>query len=578
MTDFVGFESDTVFTDLVGDHLPRPTNLSPTAFSDLPTPNADTEIETFGLLAFIGGGYVNGPTNEEGVVVNTIDFSGFILRDLQDEWFERIILNPSVLDLGNVLSSQARNVEILNNYRITKQNWAALNDLTGGEVTTSGVPTLPTILNALESVTIQVNISVDGAPTIDGDLEFVFDVATLLLPITGTRVILFPFQPEAPVREVLRFNTDILIHVDGSEQRIQKRKAPRQIFAFQLFMDGDNERDRLNAILYDWQDKVFGIPIWWESRRLTSAITAPTDTIQVNTNYGDFRVGGLAAILNSFGDFEILEILSMTTSQLVFTADVQTSRSVNDVVIMPVRTAHLQKEVGQARYPTGPVKTSMTFITLDNEDIGSTAAFGTYNSKALIDRPNIIRSTVEEGLVKQLDILDSKIAPPHQTSNWVKSRPRQGLGLIGHTLQEVWEIRQLFHALSGRCISFYMGTGKNEIIPTGDMADTATNINFDFLDFVKFYEAVPTAPRGHIQITRVNGNTSQHQITGASVVTPGVEEQITITPPISPALPLAELKSIEFLTLSRLQNDNIEIDHIHPGDSMFKVETVGIPA
>ncbi len=578
MSDFAGL-IDSKLSALLGDHEPRHSNLSATAYSALDTPNQSESLETFGLLAFLRSGAVLGPQALGGAQESPIDLPGFLARDLADEWFERIILSPARIDFGNVLSSQVRNVEVLNNYRSVGQNWSALNDLSGGEVTTGSVPPLPLVLNPLQADTITVSIAVDGAPTIDSALEFVFDVVTLLLPITATRVILFPFVPEAPVLETLRFFTDVLAHADGSEQRIGKRKAPRQILDYRFFMDADNERERLNAILYDWQDKVFGVPIWWEARSLTSAITAPTDTIQVDTNYGDFRVGGLAAIYGTFGDFEILEILSLTSSQIVFTSDVQTSRQVSEVVIVPVRTAYAQQEISQTRAPVGPTRTNVRFLTLDNEDLGSVGGFGTYNSKVLIDRPNIMKSaSVDEGFRRKLETLDSKIAPPVQISTWLKSKPRIHLGLNGHTLQESWEIRQMFHALSGRLTSFYLGTGRNEIIPTANIADTAVDIPFVFQDFVKFFESVPLAPRGHVQITRTNGNKSQHQITGAVVITPGVEEQITVTPAVTPALPLVDLERIEFLTLSRLLSDDVAIEHLRPGETKFTVGVIGVTA
>ena len=580
MTDFAG-TIDSKLSDLLGGHDPRPKGTSVTAYSALPAPNQNAaELETFGLLAFIDAGALYGSVEtRQNARTSPEDFPGYLAHDLGSDWFERIILNPARLDFGNILSSQVRNVEVVNNYRDAAQQWTALNDLTGGEVSTTSVPSLPTTLNALQAVTIQVNVALDGAPVIDGDLEFVFTVVTLLLPVTGTRIILFPFQPEAPVIEVLRSHSEVLTHADGSEQRIGLRKAPRQIIEYRVFQDGDNERDRLNAMLYDWQDKVFGVPIWWEARYLTSAITAPTDTIQVDTRYGDFRVGGLVALFNTFSDFEILEIQSMTDSQLVFTSQVQTSRQPNDIVVMPVRTAYAEGDIGQSRYPIGPTVTNLRFTTLDNEDLADVSTFGTYNGKVLIDRANIIDgNTVPEGFLRRIEVLDPKTGVPAQLSPWAKSKPRIQLGLNGHSLKETWEIRQLFHALGGQLTSFYLGTGRNEIIPTTDIVDTATSFQIEFLDFTKFYEAAPVAPRGHIQITRTNGTKSQHQITAAQLITPGLVEQLTVTPAITPALPLSQLSRIEFLTLARLRGDDVAVTHIRVGESAYRVGTIGVPA
>lgn len=143
------------------------------------------------------------------------------------------------------------------------------------------------------------------------------------------------------------------------------------------------------------------------------------------------------------------------------------------------------------------------------------------------------------------------------------------------SFEDTWDYRQLLHFLKGSQLSFYVGTGRNDFKSIGDISDTASNIDVQAFGFTQFVQEI--TPRSDLQVVRTDGTTSQHTITGSSVVSDTVE-RITISPAITPALPLVELDRIEFLTLNRLSNDQAAFRHRRPGETRLDLMLTGVPS
>lgn len=575
MTQFVGNNTGWTKSPTSSSNVLKPTGLSANAYTR-PVPNQVFDVETFGLEYLTDRTRRTTVETQNNAQAIPKQFNGNISRWYQDWWFERVLAVPGEIALGNVLSSQTRDLELLNNYREQTISWLSFVNNAGSGIDVTGVPTLPSDLNPLQSLLLQVSISTQGPPTISGTLDFTLDVGGLSVPVSGSRVILFPYVPEGPVKESLEFNTTVLVNEDGSEQRMSLRAAPRQLLEFSILLDSDNERDRLSALLFDWQSRVFGVPIWWEERELAQDATAGASTFFFDTAYGDFRVGGLVLLLDAYNDFEVFEISSLTASSVTVLGTLAADRKAGVTRVVPARTAVTDRSISMSRYPTGPTLFNIPFITLDNEYLGDASAFASYNSKALVDWQNAMGRTVGEGYKREFQRLDNGTAPLLQLSGWSKSKPEFNLGLRGKSLQETWQIRQFFHYLTGRRLTFYLGTGRTDLKVLFDVADTSNQIDVEFIDFTTFYQQA--TPRSDIRIVRKDGTWSAHSIVGSSIVTPNQVERLTLSPAITPALPLSAIERVEFLTLTRLATDVVTAEHLYPGESVFTVPVIGVPA
>lgn len=501
------------------------------------------------------------------------------------DWFGRWIVFPGRLDLGNVLTSQIRTLELINTFRREARTWEAFVNNAGAGVSATNLPGLPLVLEGLDSFILNIQVTTDGPPTIDGTLDFDVDLTPpdiLEVPITGNRISMFQYRPQTPIREKLEFETDIIEHNDGSEQRINVRRAPRQRISFKVRTGDDRTRDSINALLYDWQTRIFGVPIWWEAKELGVPLAINDTTVIVDTANADFREGGLVMIYDTNFAFETLEILTVNPNDIELQSGIVQAFDTIDTVVVPVRTAFTKPQLNQARFAIGPTDFALEFLTLDNIDLADATTFPTYQgagqtiAKPVIDRLNFMSGrTITEGNRKRAVVLDPGTGPETRFSPWPKSKPLYNYGFEAKTFAETWEFRQLFHFLRGSQTSFYVGTGRTDFKVVVDIPDTSTQIDFQAFGFTQFVQQV--TPRSDLQIFRKDGTTSIHEITGSVEVSASVE-RITVSPGISPALDIIDIDRIEFLTLNRIASDEAVFSHSRPGESRIDISLLGVPS
>lgn len=531
-------------------------------------------------------GSISGLLDPQFATYPTFDGAGAIAQSISDVFFDKWLVQPGRLDLGNILSTQLRTLELFNNFRTESHTWDAFVNNAGAGITITNLPGLPLLFAPLSSFVNNVQVSTAGPPTITGTLDFDVDTDppnVLSVEITGNRISIFAYRPQSPIMETLEFKTNIIPANDGSEQRINVREAPRQRIQFRVRTDDDRTRDSIHALLYDWQSRVFGVPIWWEAKPLEAALAIDDTFVQVDTTNADFRALGLVMIYDSNFQNEVLEIASLTATDLTLDVGVSRAYDAVETLVIPVRTALTKTQLTDALYSIGPTDFSLEFTTLDNIRLNDASAFATYQgvgqtvAKPFIrDRFNFMKGrTIGEGIRRKVTRLDPGTSAPLQFSPWAKGKPQFAYGFESDTFAETWNFRQLLHELNGSQLSFYLGTGRDDIKVVVDIPDLATNIDFENIGFTQFVENI--TPRSDIQIIRTDGTLTQHEISGSSVIDDDTE-RLTISPAVTPALPIAEINRIEFITLNRISDDRPRFSHQRPGRSRLDVKLIGVPS
>lgn len=518
------------------------------------------------------------------------DVQGGLAIGPGNEWFEKLIVKPPRIDLGNVLQSQVRDLELMNTFRAPKQllAWQLFDNNTNGGITINNLPALPTTIPFFSSIILEVSISTAGPPSISGSLDFTFSAPVFPLvtevPVTGNRITIFQYRPQAPIKEELLFKTDIIRNQDGSEQRVRVREAPRQKLNFAVRKDDELSRDKINTVLYDWQARVFGVPIWFELKPLDADIPAASFNISVDTADADYRVGGLVMLFagEGAGEFEVLEIDSIDPNLITTSTPIANDFAAANTIVMPVRTAFTKPQTAAARFATGPTDFEIEFVVLDNVDLADLGTFNTYQGKGqsvakpFLDDLNFMPGrTIAEGYRRRVVRLDVESGPPTQYSPWEKSKPNYQFGYEAITQAEVWRWRQLAHYLRGSQLSFYVPTGRTDFKLVADVGDTSVFMDVENAGFVLFIGSV--VPRGDIRFVRKDGTTSLHQLTGATEISPTVE-RISFTPAISGTLFLDNVERVEYVTLSRIDGDSVTLNHRRPGEARLDFKTIGVPA
>src|SRR6056297_1376718 len=378
-------------------------------------PGGDLVVEEYATPSV--GGAQN--TNDPGLPEVIFDFDGDTAGGYDLFYLERIWAVPGRIDLGNILTTITREVEIYNAFRETNKSLTAVTANAGPGVMLSDVPSLPATLVAQSGTLFDVVASTDGPPSIDGTINVTVSGESLSIPITGNRVIILPYEPESPIRETLEFLTDVLRATNGKEQRIALRKNPRQRLRYKFSMDEDSAQSRtLNTRIFGAQAALFGLPMWFERARLTSAASATDTTIDVDTRYADFRVGGVAIVWSDDQTFDALVIDSKTDSTITFSSGIVNNYPVG-AFVMPMRTARTNDTVQRVKANVNLEEVTFDFLVSDNDaNLADTSAFASFNSKVLLEDLNISNGDVSEDFNRRIYVIDSLAGAISQSTQW----------------------------------------------------------------------------------------------------------------------------------------------------------------
>lgn len=239
----------------------------------------------------------------------------------QDDFYHRIHLTPSVLKLGNLVSTQTREIEVWNAffYGVELTDVQTIN---GDGITVTPPVGTPYDMVALESLVYEVSISTDGPPAIKAEIRYVVDNVVIGsgnydASITGNRVISLPFAPDwdKPQQETLEWKTDVIKSYSGLEYRAKIRSKPRrgQTYYYSL---KDNEAAQLENLLWGWQSRLFAVPLWTETTMYQSDLIVGQTGIPVDTANYAWTVGCLFFVSNGIV-YEMQEVAAVEEGQIL---------------------------------------------------------------------------------------------------------------------------------------------------------------------------------------------------------------------------------------------------------------------
>lgn len=240
-----------------------------------------------------------------------------------DDFYNRIFIVPAALDAGNLLSTQIRHIIVWNAYVTSKTLEAAG---LGPQVGISMLPppgvSIPYEMAPLRELDFTVQIDLQGPPTINSYANFTVDGVTYTVPITGRRILLFPFAPNwgSPVDETITHRSWVLTSDSGSEQTgSESGEVPRRSLEFNINLRTPKQAQRVENLLFAWQSRFFGIPHWGEESRTDGAIAAGTQVIPFDTLGLSLEPGSLVALYLDDERNEIREIDQVTASGVTVT-------------------------------------------------------------------------------------------------------------------------------------------------------------------------------------------------------------------------------------------------------------------
>ena len=516
------------------------------------------------------------------------------------QWFEMLhvfpesaALNPNYLEgqkitFGSILAQEDREYEIYNAFRDTAATLntitisiapgietpdVAVSDTIGAQTSlldptstynsnlTSGLGTpVRTRLRALQ----------DGLANFDGPVTFDFDIGSIELRASGSRIALLTAQYEYPFSEKLLFKTDIIDSADGSEQRIAIRKNPREQYSCVFRLDGV-DRQRFQSQIFDWHSNNFGLPLWHESIEVSTALSSGTDQIQVTgADDVDLRVGGLVVVYQDAFTFDVLTISSVSDT-LIETTSTTSNAYAAGVLVMPVRPCRIVGSVRVRTFKYNDLEEFRVIFECTDNNTGAPAGSATnwnpntHDSKILLDDCNIVGDlSIDTELKREIVVLDNGTGIVSQSSPWAKDKRRSTKGFRAASREATLYLKQLLRAVRGRQVSFYLPTFQGDLTVASDISLGTATMDITNIDYTRFIQS--RQPKATFRITFTDGSSLVRTVqSSADHPTDSTKERLTLDTTWPASRTTDEVERVEFYEQVRFNTDEFSISYQKPG-------------
>lgn len=481
-------------------------------------------------------------------------------ESIERMWFEHTHLLPRLRqEVGNVITEQTIPCDLYNADRNNSVTCTSITNNLGDGFQVLDVPATPFTLDPQDGFAFSIQVLQSGALRFDGTYTFSFDNGeSQTIQITGSRIILLPFRPEAPLKEHLVFDTRILEAIDSTEHRRANREFPRGVFE----MNFQGNQRRIECILFDRLSKVLAIPAWHEPAFLSSAVMVGDKVINVNTtDYANFYVGGNVILLKDEFTYDVAMIEAMTATTI--TLDTVTANGYDaNTQVMPLMTAYVEATAPMVKNLVNDqtIKLKVHINACDN-DIADATGWSTYNGKVFLDDPNLVEGReLAETLRTKVFVLDNLTGDRSQFSQWAHALRYSAKGWKTRDRATLWKLRKLLHFLKGKQVSFYIPTFTNDLWPSQTLVNASASFTMTMIGYTtNVYQRWPKQVfRMHLKDGTILTRTIVNSVEATADT-----EQLTVDAPWPYDIQPDDIERTEFLQKVRLDTDDIVITHLN---------------
>lgn len=494
--------------------------------------------------------------------------NGVLNSNLEDTFYNRILIEPGSLLLGSIVSSQIRTISIFNAYFLPK-TISSIELINGEGISLSGL-TFPVTIGALQTVQLNVTVSSSGPAVIDTSLLFdsIGTSDDIAVSITGARLVGLPFQGRAPMAEQLEWKTDVLTSSNNKEQRIRVRNNPRQSFSLSYPISKEHH-NLANNLSHGWQFRRWAIPLWNEVQNVGTVASGAT-SINCSTVNFDIRANALIMLWESVDKNEIIEVDTLTASNVTLTRSV--AQNFTNAILMPVR---LCRNLGGIGRDTSGFESFLLakFEALDNTRFPVVVPPQYQGHDLYLDEDLLLVGDANRHAIKaRVDTLDFKFAVPEFDSPWQYARATWPMVVLKEGPVENWVWKQFLHRRAGKLRAFWIPTFENdfEMLPTQTgLVTTSIAIRENQ------YRQFARSHRRDIAIELDTGSWVAARINGTSDID---STSFTIALDVTLNVQATQIKRISYLDLVRLDSDMVTIQWQGNGVSSCEINLKQIEA
>ena len=491
-------------------------------------------------------------------------FLGYFSNGLNQEFYGHILVWPRKLDLGLVLTSKLFTIGVWNltGYDQRLLNWS-VTGLDG--VTVTNADGYPVRYGPGAYRDHQVTVGTTGAAQITGSIVFNFEgiSAGSSTTITGSRLVVFSFEPNwrEPVVENLEWLTDVLSSHNDREQRLMLRQDPRRAMKYLFTFESQNKVNFFQGLLWGWQQRVFVVPVWTDWQYLSAPVAIGATAINVSTSLRDFATSNLVLIWRDYLTWEIVEINTLTSSQITLKKATTGAWTTKDRII-PIRLARLSKTLSIARPTATLAEATLQFTyevgeAVDSNRLGTSSWLQFQGLDVLTAPPNVGDAELTDEYERDMDTVDlgkGAWATYHHSDGPMITRP---YSVLCKTRQEIMNLLAFLETHKGKLVPFWMPTWGKDLEQVQDIGATDLNIlvkNIGYTRYIKqhanrlyliFYPTDNSAPI----IKTITGCAESSNNT----------ETISFDSNFGVIKKPRDFKAISFLTYCRMDQDAFEL-------------------
>lgn len=481
-----------------------------------------------------------------------------------NDFYYCIHIRPGQIDLGNILSTQVRGVEVWNAY-FEPQLLSSVGQVGTDGITLTQPQAPPTSFAALEARTYTLNVSTNGAPVISALYTFNFPSDQPTLSMTGRRVVVWPFMPQTKHKETLEWQTDIIPSFNN-EQRLALRVAPRQTFSHEFQLD-PYQFSRAKAIATQWAHRVYGIPVWSELTRLGPLSVGVTE-IFVDTTVADYRQDGVIIIWESDTNNEAVEIGIVLADRVQLKLPLE--KPYQNAYVAPLRFARTFDGMQFRRSNTDYTIANATFQVVQNKDLGAAMGYPQYRGKDVLTDPTILVSDLNERISRATDNFDngSGAITVDIKNNWVSSAKVITFDTL--TRVERWATRKWIHSRRGRQKGFWLPTWNPDLILLEDVSSVGAALTVRPIGYPLYYRVKD------IMVQLKNGTPIFARVLSGAVDS-NENEVLALEAAVGTGFTVADVDFICFMSHVRFNSDRVEIRHEYAGRIVSTIPVMETP-
>jgi len=381
----------------------------------------------------------------------------------------------------------------------------------------------------------------------------------------------WPWIPQINMTESMEWKTDVLTALDGSEQRIRSRVAPRQSFDIEVIVDDAVQMSKILMDISYGQGLEWGFPCWNEQQQLGATLSADSGSIVIDTITSDYRDGGYAILWDSPDNYEVIEVSTVAAASLTLAENTVNAFSAS-ALIMPLRTAYISESIERHDHPTARQRINLTVTCTDSVGLSGDASPTQYQSQDVIDGSLLISGdTVKRTINRSLWKLDPEIG-----TTFITTHDDYPVMTSEHfwrldSAAGVWSFREWLHRRCGRLVPVWVPSWQHDLVAVGEIASGSADVTvFDSLWRI---QGVDQPTKQHIALIKPDGTFVCRQIVSAVAGDAG-EEVLTL----DSAPGVTGVTMISFLTLHRFATDRIELNWERVGVAECKASMVEVAA